>query len=173
MLLATILCDWVEGAKLALVRCLPANFPCHACECPREEFHSYASGSSARLRSTLFPLIAPFSSLTDFLLLLLPFFSSLHRSETRSNKKFEQATIIAQKSVSRANVYLSQYSLVLLENCLWNVPGFDVHTCIGPDCLHELDLGLSNWIILFLFAQIDQRYGSGKSSGTLLEILSV
>ena len=159
VLLATILCDWVEGAKLALVRCLPANFPCHACECPREEFHSYASGSSARLRSPDPPHThTHLSFLTDFLLL----FSSLHRSEPRSKKKFEQARIIAQKSVSRANVYLSQYSLVFLENCLWNVPGFDVHTCIGPDCLHELDLGLSNWIILFLFAQIDQRYGSGK-----------
>jgi len=159
VLLATILCDWVEGAKLALVRCLPANFPCHACECPREEFHSYTSGSSARLRSPDPPHThTPLSFLTDFLLL----FSSLHRSEPRSKKKFEQARIIAQKSVSRANVYLSQYSLVFLENYLWNVPGFDVHTCIGPDCLHELDLGLSNWIILFLFAQIDQRYGSGK-----------
>ena len=52
--LATILADWIEGAKFALIRQMPSKLPCHTCECPLEEFHLYESGCAASLRFLVF-----------------------------------------------------------------------------------------------------------------------
>ena len=101
-------------------------------------------------------------SLPLFVCLGLNVCSFVHRSTKQYVKYFEQAKKIAEESRTRADEHCQKLSLVYLENCLWSLPHFDVYTGSGPDCLHSLDIGLSQWIIKFLFAEIDQRNKTGE-----------
>ena len=56
---------------------------------------------------------------------------------------------------------IAKVCLVFLEKFLWSLPLFDFYSGSGPDCLPRLDIGLSQWIIKFLFAEIESLNEEG------------
>ena len=142
ILLTCIVADWIEGAKVSLVLQMPSKRPCHTCYCPLVDFSDYSRSVAAKLRTE-------------------------KRSKIVISRGMEMA---ANRKKGERKKLSSRHSLNFRPNVFWDLPVFDVHQCLGPDCLHVLDIGLFEWIIKFIFAEFDGTMTTAEASKTKEEV---
>ena len=119
---------------------MPSKRPCHTCDCLAECFSDFHAGMSATLRSNV-------------------------QSKGVVTKALEMAKK-RQKTLGKK--LCSESSLCFRPNVLWNFDVFDVHQCLGPDCLHVLDLGLFEWLLKFVYAELESLSDEGKSTKEII-----
>lgn len=141
VLLSCIVADWVEGAKVSLVL-MPSRKPCHTCCCLLTNFNNYEKGKEAKMRTG-------------------------QRSEQVVREAFDLA---ASRKKGEGKALCTRHSLDFRPNVLWGLDLFDVHQCLGPDCLHVLDIGLFEWIVKFIFEEMDQTLTTGSAVKVKTEI---
>lgn len=127
---------------MSLVLQMPSLRPCHTCYCLLEDFSNFDKSDSATLRTE-------------------------ERSKKVVSKALEMA---ANRQKGEGKKMCSRHSLDFRPNVLWDLPVFDVHQCLGPDCLHVLDIGLFEWIIKFIFAEFDDTMTTAAAARTKREI---
>jgi len=140
VLLSSVVSDWVEGAKISLVLQMPSKRACHTCDCLVECFSEFHAGVTANLRSN-------------------------EQSKGVVTKAIEMAKK-RQKTLGKK--LCSESSLCFRPNVLWDFDVFDVHQCLGPDCLHVLDLGIFEWLLKFVYAELESLYDDEGKSAKLM-----